>query len=431
MQELSPPKSVRVPALAKNFRKSLFSISDKFKKSGVSRQVISKNSNSWPRALPVAVKEDQNVSMQTSPSGALVDQVFLRCVEDCFEPIMLTDRSAKLKYVNPAWTLTYGYSQEEALGKTPKLLRSNFQNEDFYQEMWKTIQDPQYGFWRGEIINRAKDGHHVPVLLTITPYRAVNGEIAGYMGIAVDLTEQKKMEQQILIQDRLASIGLLAGGLAHEIGNPLGVIRGRAELVLSQVKGQEAVEKNMEVIISQIDRISTLMHSLLNFSRAPSSVKLQSVNLKETVSQVVSLMQEACSSAKIDLNCDLQDQVVIGEPTHIQQVFLNLILNSIHAIDAKLKVNELSKKTISISTMESDEGESIVKVMDTGCGMNPHHLDKVFQPFFTTKPPGKGTGLGLSIVAKLMTEMNGKISAESGGEGLGATFTLKFKKAKN
>lgn len=369
--------------------------------------------------------------MKTNPTGALVDQVFLRCVEDCFEPIMLTDRVGKLKYVNPAWCLTYGYSQEEALGETPRLLRSSFQSEDFYHQMWKTIQDQKYGFWRGEVINRAKDGHHVPVLLTITPYREVSGEIVGYMGIAVDLSEQKKMEQQILIQDRLASIGLLAGGLAHEIGNPLGVIRGRAELVLNQVRGQEAVEKNIGVIITQIDRISTLMNSLLNFSRVPSAMSLQSVKLQETVSQVISLMSEACEAAKIKLSCELPDVMVAGEPTHIQQVFLNLILNSMHAIEEQIKITTEPERDriIAISSYLTNDGDCVVEVKDSGCGMSRFSLEKVFQPFFTTKAPGKGTGLGLPIVAKLMAEMNGQISAKSEGEGLGSVFVLTFRKA--
>ena len=139
--------------------------------------------------------------METVSSSGLVDRVFLRCVEDCFEPIMLTDRSGRLTYVNPAWVLTYGYSKEEAIGSTPRLLRSSGQSDAFYRAMWGEILNPEIGFWRGEVLNRAKDGHLVPVLLTITPYRESSGAIAGYMGIAVDLSDQKKMEHQILHQD--------------------------------------------------------------------------------------------------------------------------------------------------------------------------------------------------------------------------------------
>jgi PAS domain S-box-containing protein len=101
--------------------------------------------------------------METVTAGR-VSQVFLRCVEDCLEPIMLTDRQGRLTYVNPAWTMTYGYSKNEAIGQTPRLLRSSLQNDEFYKNIWATILNPEHGFWKGELTNRAKDGHLVPVL---------------------------------------------------------------------------------------------------------------------------------------------------------------------------------------------------------------------------------------------------------------------------
>ncbi len=363
-----------------------------------------------------------------SPSG-LVNQVFLRCVEDCFEPIMLTDRSGHLSYVNPAWMLTYGYQKEEALGKTPRLLRSTHQTDDFYKSMWQTILDPKIGFWRGEVFNQAKDGHLVPVLLTITPYRGATGEIQGYMGIAVDLSDQKRMEQQILRQDRLASIGMLAGGLAHEIGNPLGTIRGRAELVLSQVRGNEVAEKNLEVIVTQIDRISGLIQSLLRVSRVPEQILLREMELRPIVEEVVTLMGEACRQAGIEIKQTNLDQIVCAEPGHMQQLLLNLVINSMHAIE-ELKSKDITaaskQHSIEISA-EKRGNRCVISVRDTGCGISKENLNKLFQPFFTTKAAGKGTGLGLAIVSKLTEEMDGKVCVESNGVGLGAVFKLELK----
>jgi PAS domain S-box-containing protein len=173
------------------------------------------------------------------------EQIFYQCVEDCFEPIMVTDKKGILRYVNPAWALTYGFDRDEVIGKNPRVLRSHLQDDAFYKAMWAQILDPSIGFWRGEVTNKAKDGRLVPVLLTITPYRKADGEIVGYMGIAVDLTDHKRLETQVLRQDRLASIGMLASGLAHEIGNPLGVIRGRAELLASQVKATSSRKRTL------------------------------------------------------------------------------------------------------------------------------------------------------------------------------------------
>src|SRR5690606_13193606 len=105
------------------------------------------------------------------------------CVEDSDEAIMISDRKGTLVYVNPAWCRIYQYTAEEAVGNTPSLLHSGIQDKSFYRKMWDDITNPEKGSWKGELVNRAKDGTLVPVLLTITPYRGDDGSILGYMGI--------------------------------------------------------------------------------------------------------------------------------------------------------------------------------------------------------------------------------------------------------
>ena len=343
---------------------------------------------------------------------------------------MLTNRMGRLTYVNPAWCATYGYTHDEAIGQTPRLLRSRHQSDEFYKSMWQTILDPAIGFWRGEVVNCAKDGHHVPVLLTITPYREPGGTITGYMGIAVDLTEQKRMEQQILRQDRLASIGMLAGGLAHEIGNPLGVIRGRAELIAAQMKDNPNAAGSLDVIVGQIDRISRLIQSLLHVSRMPDQILLREVSLNHAVDSVFLLMSEACRAHSIRLKKTNLDLSVLAEPSHLEQLLLNLIINSMHAIEEKIAKGQKSTEENVIELRgERVPGEPhcILSIRDTGCGISAENVEKIFQPFFTTKSAGKGTGLGLAIVSRLVDEMQGQISVVSPGVGLGATFKIKFK----
>lgn len=342
---------------------------------------------------------------------------------------MLTNNIGKLTYVNPAWVMTYGYSKEEAIGQTPRLLRSNVQSEEFYRGIWATILDPKVGFWKGEITNRAKDGHHVPVLLTITPYRESSDEIVGYMGIAMDLSEQKTMEQQILHQDRMASIGLLAGGLAHEIGNPLGVIRGRAELALNQVKENEAATGNLTIILEQIDRISGLIKSLLRVSRVPDMLPLQKVCLEKSVKDVLLLAAEECRRAEVDLRFQNLDCDVLADGAQLQQLLLNIILNSIHAIEDQRQQNPnlAQDHFIEISACYKENDLCHFSIQDSGCGIPPENIDKIFKPFFTTKEVGKGTGLGLAMVAKLVEEMGGKVSVHSEGRGKGARFDFEFR----
>jgi two-component system, NtrC family, sensor histidine kinase HydH len=249
------------------------------------------------------------------------------------------------------------------------------------------------------------------------------------MGIAVDLSSQKTMEQQILHQDRLASIGLLAGGLAHEIGNPLGVIRGRAELVMNQVRGNDIAEQNLSIILGQIDRISGLIQSLLRVSRVPDQTPLKSVSLARSVQDVVELTSEECRRKEISLRFHDVERNLLAEESHLQQLLLNIVINSIHAIEEQKKHDTRSNQVhvIEISSKSLENGNCLLSVRDSGCGISPENLGKLFKPFYTTKEVGKGTGLGLAIVAKLVEEVGGRITVRSDGPGRGAQFDFEFK----
>jgi two-component system, cell cycle sensor histidine kinase and response regulator CckA len=351
--------------------------------------------------------------------------IFFRCVEDSGEAIMISNSDGELVYVNPAWSRTYGYSREEAIGSTPRLLHSGHHDKKFYDEMWSKIRDPKIGSWKGEVINKSKDGSLVPVLLTITPFKTSHSNVSGYMGIAVNMTYQKELETKITHQDRLASIGLLASGLAHEIGTPLGVIRGRAEF-LSMQSENPAVQKNLELITSQIDRISKLIRSLLNISRTTGEVNLEPVALKPLIEEIVLLVGQNLKQEGAEIRIDLPDDILIrADAQRLQQVFLNLFVNSIYAIKKAIK-HEPTPRPHHLLVSAHPAGSKIeIRVNDTGCGIAPEDMKKLFKPFFTTKDVGEGTGLGLPIVAQLVREMQGKISVES-KVGQGTTFTLTF-----
>lgn len=359
--------------------------------------------------------------------------IFYRCVEDCSEPIMISDKKGRLQYVNPAWERTYGYSKAEAIGDTPRLLRSPYQSDEFYREMWSKILNPEIEVWKGEVVNRAKDGRFVPVLLTITPYKQ-GGETVGYMAIAVDLTERRSMERQILRQDRLASIGMLASSLAHEIGNPLGVIRGRAEIILNTLKsGVTSIDSSiqgLDTIIGQIDRISRLIESLLKLSRVPQEIRLTSVPLAGTANEVATLMAESLRRKGIQLDNRLQSSAlsVMADSQHLQQILLNLMINSVHAIEEERKRSGRTENhRVRLDSTLSDPNHVTLIVEDTGCGIAPDIKRRMFEPFFTTKTPGQGTGLGLAIVQRLVEEMQGCIHVESEGPGLGARILIQLR----
>lgn len=354
--------------------------------------------------------------------------VFFRCVEDSNEAIMITDTGGKLVYVNPAWVRIYKYTKEEAIGQNPRLLHSGIQSPEFYAGIWKAIADPRIGHWKGELTNKAKDGTLVPVLLSITPFRAPDSKIVGYMGIALDMTGQKELEAKVLQQDRLASVGMLASGLAHEIGTPLGIVRGRAEFLQMLVGENQTVKNGLDVIVTQIDRISKLITSLLRFSRGSDQVELRPIELANVVGEVVALIGQNFKQDSIALNIEIPaDLKAKADFNHVEQIILNFAVNSAHAINKAIKEGKCSGHAVTIRAVEKG-CDVYLSVTDTGCGITPENLKRLFQPFFTTKDIGQGTGLGLAIVSRLVAEMHGEISVES-RLGEGTTFTVRLAKA--
>jgi len=355
--------------------------------------------------------------------------VFFRCVEGSNDTIMLTDKQGVIQYVNAAWQKVYGYSWEEIQGKTPATLRSKYQDKDFYAHMWSQILDPHQGYWKGELINLAKDGHEVPVFLTITPFANEKGETVGYMGIAVDITEQKKLQAQVLHQDRLASIGLIAAGLAHEIGNPLGVIRGRAEYLSMLIANTESVKNNVDIIVKQIDRISKLIYSLLHFSRTSESPKVTKISVHPIVEEVLALFSKQAEEKNISFINSIDKNILVdADPSKLEQVFLNLIINSVQAIEDSLKDGIKNNHKIEVSSYENGNRWAFT-VSDTGRGISEANLAQIFKPFYTTKESGVGTGLGLAICDQIIRSWEGSIDVKS-TLGQGTTFTIFLPKPK-
>ncbi|MDZ4678545.1 MAG: ATP-binding protein [Oligoflexia bacterium] len=338
--------------------------------------------------------------------------IFFRCVEDCNEAIMILDNFTRLIYVNPMWERIYGYTSKEIIGQTTSFLQP--QTEDYYQAFQNQIAEAKAKrYWRGEVIHRAKDGRDISVLLTIAPSETVTGENIGFMAIALDMTTQKELETKIFRQEHLASIGILASGLAHEIGTPLGVIRGHAEFLEPMAKDQTQLREGLETIISQIDRITTLVSSLLQLSRGTSDITLSDINIRGVLNEVILLLQGNFNKLSIKFTMDIPEHISAYSNSHkLQQIFINLLINSIHAIEEVVKTGRRENHTIKVAA-QTEDGKVKISITDTGCGISNEVQKKLFQPFFTTKDIGKGTGLGLAIVYNVVAEMGGEIRVNS------------------
>ena len=242
------------------------------------------------------------------------------------------------------------------------------------------------------------------------------GQPRGVIVIFRDTTEKRRFEEQMVQSEKLAAIGELAGGVAHEINNPLGVILGFTQLLLKQ-DWADGVKQKLKHIESQTFRCKTIVTNLLKFARKP-KVETTLVNLTQVMQETVDILrrQLEVDNVQIDTKIGPGPVFVRANENELQQVFFNLIVN---AKDAMEKGGKLTIKVY------AEVDEALVTVSDTGPGIPPQIIEKIWNPFFTTKAPGKGTGLGLSITRTLVQKSQGTIDLES-VVGEGTTFKLKF-----
>ena len=240
------------------------------------------------------------------------------------------------------------------------------------------------------------------------------GEVVGIEGYVVDVTQQRVLEDQLRKTERLAELGTLASGMAHEIGTPMNVILGRAELLMRKATDERA-RRGLETIVTQVERITKIMNQLLSFARKRPAER-QGITLETVMIDVLDVLQERFDKHHIEVTKTVSPQLpkVLADPDQMNQVFLNLILNACQAMP--------EGGTLSLS-LHSTASTMELTVQDTGCGIPPEQLSKIFDPFFSTKAVGEGTGLGLTVVHGILQEHQGAIRVTS-VPGQGTTFII-------
>jgi len=264
-------------------------------------------------------------------------------------------------------------------------------------------------------------GEQRTVNIAVAPLMSRDFVSVGRIILVDDITERVTLEAQLTQSDKLSSIGLLAAGVAHEINTPLAVISSYAQMLSKQLKGDARLGPVLDKITQQSFRAAEIANGLLNFSRT-STTEFRETNLNQVIRETLSLVEHQFKTAQIILDLDLAESLpaIHGNAGKLQQVFLNLLLN---AKDAMQHGGRLR-----IETLANGHVEAIVS--DTGSGIAPEHLKRIYDPFFTTKTtpkPGdrRGTGLGLSVTYGIIQEHAGKIHVESTVDA-GTTFHLEF-----
>ena len=264
-----------------------------------------------------------------------------------------------------------------------------------------------------------RDGENRTWLLSLTASRKTDGEIGGFEGIAKDITHRKKMEQQLLQADRLASLGELSAGVAHEVNNPLGMILGYTQLLLRSEPENTQDFQDLKTIEKHARNCKTIVEDLLKFARN-AETKKSVLQVNALLSEVISVVEHQfkLDNVTIETKLDASIPELCADGEKLKQVFMNLLMNAKQAMEGQGQIR--------ISTdHDSSRNEVIVTVADTGSGIPPEILEKIFDPFFTTKPTGQGTGLGLSVSYGIIKDHQGEINIQSTpGEGSAFTITL-------
>jgi signal transduction histidine kinase len=235
---------------------------------------------------------------------------------------------------------------------------------------------------------------------------------ARFLLVIEDLTEVRSLESQLLRAEKLATVGVLAAGIAHEIGTPLGVVRGRAEYVLDKLGAAHGQAGGLQEIVDQIDHVSRTIVQLLDFARVkPAAV--QPVSVGPLATAIADLLRLEASRRKVSITVDVPDDLapVAADPDQLQQVLVNLVMNACDACSPKGRVGITARAEE--SGPAAGWGRVRIDVTDDGCGIPPEHSSQVFDPFFTTKKRGQGTGLGLSIAAQIVRNHGGQIELDS------------------
>lgn len=348
-------------------------------------------------------------------------------LEAAANAIVITDRDGVVEWVNPAFSSLSGYTAAECLGRRlGDLTRSGRHDPAFYERLWSTILAGRV--WQGEIVDRRKDGSLFTAELTITPVRDDSGAIARFIGIKQDITQRKQLELQALRNQRLDSVGRLAAGIAHDLNNILmPMVLGPT--VIRPALHDPAALSVVDTIEASARRGAALVQQLQLFGRG---VEVPRAPMRpETAAQAVMDLVVETFPKNIAASLQVPPGLppIVGDATQIHQMLLNLCVNARDAMPGGGCLQlELSVADVDAALAAANPGASpgryvVFTIRDNGTGIPPDVLDRIYDPFFTTKDPSSGAGLGLSIALGIVRSHRGFIQVES-APGSGSAFSV-------
>jgi PAS domain S-box-containing protein len=325
-----------------------------------------------------------------------------------------TDFSGRITDINEKFCEISGYTREELIGQDHRILKSGVHSKEFFAELWDTLKAGRP--WEGQVCNKSKNGNLYWVQSFMFPNFDTNNEIVGFTSVRVDITDKKKIEQELFDEkenatfaSQLAAVGEISAGIAHEIANPLAIISASVSRLAKENLPAESHKKSLAKTQKSITRISKIIRGLHHLAQKSRGDELAVHDLETILMNMLEFCNEALKGKFIKLTVELPDHPIKlhCNDIKISQVVLNLINN---AKDAIAETNT-KERWIKVVVEDFDE-EVIIKVIDSGPGIPEENKSKILKSFFTTKKIGKGTGLGLSLVNRFVKEHGGSLKLD-------------------
>ncbi|MGZ8484825.1 MAG: two-component system sensor histidine kinase NtrB [Candidatus Binatia bacterium] len=336
--------------------------------------------------------------------------------------VITADPSGTIKFFNEASEVMMEISSAAATGQT---LEQIFKREPWLIELVGKTSPPRCESARGEGDFVTRWGGKIPVSVTASPLQDRQGTFSGTILLLRDLRHQRELEEDLKRADRLATLGTLAAGLAHEIKNPLGGIKGAAQLLRRSAESDPSVRDYTDIMIREVNRVNTLIEQLLDLSR-PTELNLEALNIHEILEDVLLLegQSEAARKCLIKKKFDPSLPAIRGDRSRLTQVFLNLVKNAFQSMERPGSVTVTTRLVTDFHIRGSGNRRRRliwVDIADQGAGISDEDLPHIFSPFFTTKM--NGTGLGLATCYQIVKEHGGMIRVES-SPGKGSVFKI-------
>ncbi|HUH66926.1 MAG TPA: PAS domain S-box protein [Syntrophales bacterium] len=354
-------------------------------------------------------------------------------IEQTAEGLIVENNDGIIRYVNPAVERMSGYSKSELIGRNSSILNSDKHDIAFYKNIRDTLGRGEV--WGGHLVNRKKDGTFYETEVTSSPVLDSASNIINYVSIHRDITREMRLERELRQAHKMEAIGTLAGGIAHDFNNILMAIIGYTEMALYKMPEQTTpVRRDLEQVLKAGYRARDLVNQILTFSHQ-SDQERKVIDIVPTVKEGLKLLRSSLPST-IEIRQDIaitpEKGIILADPTQIHQVLMNLCTNAAHAMRDRGGILSVSLSSVGANAYlvsrypDLKSGPYVrLTVGDTGQGIDPAILERIFDPYFTTKGPGEGTGMGLAVVQGIVKRHGGMITVQS-ELGKGTSFHVLF-----